>query len=449
MKTKKKRIALLQIAIVLCSLFLVAIPAIAAEQNQAIQKASASVITTASEDDYVLDIYGNGNEDDTIDMGDVVYVKLAIFGKKPKTELCDAKYDGRINVLDVIQTKLIILGKEKEITIVDLADRVVTVKKPVERLVITWRGQLEIPRSLKIEPDRVVGVESWIQQGDYKIFFAEYQDKPAIGSVWNPDGEAILELRPDAVFLIAFPGMRGPTVDVVADVLELAGITVVRVYGGVYGERIAEEAEKLGYILDKEAEADEFIDFYEGVVNSIKERVESIPEEDKPKVYFESPRYSTSGERSGHIEATGGKNIFEGKSGKVDPEAVARLNPDIIVIRIPMMNEIGGLGTDDTTEFKELRDELMSRPELQKVTAVKTGKVYVLSNFLTGSGPQGGCRSFVQDAYQAKWFNPTYFEELYPKAIHQEYLTRFQGLDFDLDKHGVYVYHPVEHPDGN
>jgi iron complex transport system substrate-binding protein len=67
------------------------------------QKVSATEVTTASEDDFVLGIYGNANEDDTIDMGDVVYTKLAIFGKKPKTELCDAKYDGRINVLDVIE----------------------------------------------------------------------------------------------------------------------------------------------------------------------------------------------------------------------------------------------------------------------------------------------------------------------------------------------------------
>jgi hypothetical protein len=83
MKTKTKTLALLGIAIVLCSVFLVAtLPAIAAEQTTQKVSATASIITTASEDDYVLDIYGNANEDDTIDMGDVVYTKLAIFGKR-------------------------------------------------------------------------------------------------------------------------------------------------------------------------------------------------------------------------------------------------------------------------------------------------------------------------------------------------------------------------------
>ena len=445
MKTKTKTLALLGIAIVLCSVFLVAtLPAIAAEQTTQKVSATASIITTASEDDYVLDIYGNANEDDTIDMGDVVYTKLAIFGKKPKTELCDAKYDGRINVLDVIQTKLIILGKEKELTIIDLADKVVTVKKPVERLVVTWRGQLEMVRSLKIEKYKIVGVETLMQKDDYIIYFAEYQDKP---SVSYRDTESILKLQPDVVFWPygAFGAGRieeYPTADVA---YKAAGITVIHFGGGVGGKRVVEDVENLGYLFDKEAEAKEFTDFYKGVMNLIKEEVESIPEEDKPKVYHERGRYSITPEQYAHVVNAGGKNIFEGKRGAVDPEAVARLNPDIIVIQ----RKFGGIRTKDITECKELRDELMSRPELQKVTAVKTGKVYVLANYLSSGYGQSGCRSFVQDAYQAKWFNPTYFEELDPKAIHQEYLTRFQGLDIDLDKQGVFVYHPEEHPDGN
>jgi iron complex transport system substrate-binding protein len=102
------------IAIVLCSALLVALPAIAAE------------------DDFVLDIYGNANEDDTIDMRDLTYVKLIFFGEKPETKLADAKYDGEINPLDFVQIKLVIVGKEKELTLVDSADRIVTVKKPLE-----------------------------------------------------------------------------------------------------------------------------------------------------------------------------------------------------------------------------------------------------------------------------------------------------------------------------
>jgi iron complex transport system substrate-binding protein len=443
MKTKTKMIAMVEIAIVLCSVFLVAtLPAIAADQ--AAQKVTANEVTTASEDDYVLDIYGNANEDDTIDMGDVVYTKLAIFGKKPKTELCDAKYDGRINVLDVIQTKLIILGKEKEITVIDSADRIVTVKKPVERLIVCVTGhQLEMMRSLKIEPNRVAGVSAGsITQGDHnKIFYPEYQDKPTFTCA---DPESVLKLRSDLVIHMPASKSFGP----LADACEAAGIPVFCGWSGVRGLMIVEELEKFGYILDKKDEAAEFIDWYEGaIVTPVLEEVKEIPEEDKPKVYMEYKKYATVSEYNSHIAKTGGKNIFEGMTGMVDPEAVARLNPDIIVMR----RQIGGFGTTDTTEFEEAREELMSRPELQKVSAVKTGKVYVFSGYIVsymGRGQAGG-RQFIHDAYQARWFHPKLFEDLDPKALHQEYLTRFQGVDIDLDEKGVFVYHPEEHPHGN
>ncbi|MCK4346990.1 MAG: hypothetical protein KAW47_00085, partial [Thermoplasmatales archaeon] len=74
MKTKNKILAMLEIAIVLCSVFLAALPVIAGDdQNQTAQKVSASEVTTASEDDFVLDIYGNANEDGCIDMRDYTY----------------------------------------------------------------------------------------------------------------------------------------------------------------------------------------------------------------------------------------------------------------------------------------------------------------------------------------------------------------------------------------
>jgi iron complex transport system substrate-binding protein len=44
----------------------------------------------------------------------------------------------------------------------------------------------------------------------------------------------------------------------------------------------------------------------------------------------------------------------------------------------------------------------------------------------------------------AKWFYPELFADLDPKAVHQEYLMRFQGLAINLDEHGVFVYPPLK-----
>ena len=438
MKTKTKIVALAEIAVVLCSVFLVAIPVVAADQTT--QKASASVIATASEDDYVLDIYGNANEDDTIDMGDVVYTKLAIFGKKPKTELCDAKYDGRINVLDVIQAKLIILGKEKEITVIDGADRIVTVKKPVERLVITSSYMLEMLRTIGVKVNQIIGVEDQVISRDfphYEIFFPEYQDKPG---VTTGDPESIITLYPDVVIM-------GPSSssDAAANACEAASITVLR-FSASAGTKISEQVKQLGYIFDKQ-KAEEFLDFYEGLLNSIKETVDKIPEEDKPKVYFEVSKPYTSYSQYAFIEKAGGKNILPDAYGSVDPEAVIDRDPDIIVV-VPWgwKERISGytMDADDTAGLKKVRDEVMSRSELQNVKAVKNGRVYVLSGHLVTFGPTGGSTDFLQIAYMAKWFHPELFKDLNPKAIHQEYLKRFQGLDYDLNERGVFVYPPLE-----
>jgi iron complex transport system substrate-binding protein len=443
MKAKNKVIALLEITVVLCSLFLVAIPAIAAqEQNQEMQKVSANEVTAASEDDFVLGIYGNANEDDTIDMGDVVYTKLAIFGKKPKTTLCDAKYDGRINVLDVIQTKLIILGKEKELTAIDTEDRIVTVKKPIESIVCAISHHVETLRSIKVQKSMIVGLPD--HTIEFTSYFPEFGDVPSVGNSFSPDVERILTLRPDVVLI--FPSTRGGGSTPIIEKLEAAGMTVLCFQCNIPTTYV-EEIRKLGYIFDKEDEANEFIDFYEGFLNPIEEKVERIPEEDKPKVYSEYSPYKIASGDNYPITMAGGKNIFAGMpTGAVDPEAVATNNPDVIV-RI-VTDEADARAAGDTAKLEEARTEMMGRLILQNVPALKNERVYVITAPFWTYLPYSGCRHFIGVGYLAKWFHPKLFTDMDPKAIHQEYLTRFQGLDYDLDEHGVFVYHPAEHPDG-
>ncbi len=52
----------------------------------------------------------------------------------------------------------------------------------------------------------------------------------------------------------------------------------------------------------------------------------------------------------------------------------------------------------------------------------------------------GSPRFVVGVAYLAKWFHPTLFSDLNPQDIHQEYLTDFLCVDYDLEEHGVFAY---------
>ena len=388
----------------------------------------------AAASDYTLEIFGNANEDDTINMQDVTYTELIILEYRDKTELSDAKYDGKINMQDVTQIELVILGKEKELTLVDSADRTVTVKKPLDRIVAPHIHPVETLRSLKAS-DTIIGVGYLIVEDD--AFFPEFGGVSNIGSPWKPDIEAILSLNPDAVILHTSLGGGFDTLGDVQDACEAADITVLRLNFN-QADIYSEEVEKLGYVFDRREEAEELIDWLEDILSSIEEVVEEIPEEDKPTVYCEANDPCTSYSAYTYIDFTGGIDIFSDANGPVDAEEVIEQNPDIIV---KLVWQLGGYHLDaGDTELKSVRDELMNRDTLKNVKAVEDGEVYVMSTYIYGAFPNSGCRHFLQLAYQAKWFHPELFEDLNPKALHQEYLTRFQGLDIDLDEKGVFVY---------
>ncbi len=76
-----------------------------------------------------------------------------------------------------------------------------------------------------------------------------------------------------------------------------------------------------------------------------------------------------------------------------------------------------------------------NRPGFDNITAVKENRVYLITSDICDRS----CNA-IGIAYMAKWFHPDLFKDLDPQSIHQEYLTRFQGLDYDLSKQGVFVY---------
>ena len=388
-------------------------------------------------DTSTLEIYGNANEDDTIDMRDLTYVKLIFFGKKPETELADAKYDDKINPLDFIQIKLIIVGKEKELTIIDFANRIVTVKKPVERVITILFGNTmaDAMRMLGAK-DKIVGVRTSVTKE--KIYFPELSKLPSVGSVFNPDIEAILNLEPDVVFMAESKAAKLD--EKLPDNIAVVGFDLHYI-----ADIINEEVMKLGYILDKRNEAGEFIDHHNEYIDFIKARTEGLSEEEGTKVYLEwysTKPYRTYGGKSWDhqkILMAGGKNIFvdlDVSAVYVDPEEVIMRNPDIIIQK--QYVSVGNLGyeLDDPSLAEAARYAIVSRPELANVGAVKNERVYLVLGPITVGIPY-----YIGIAYYAKWLYPDLFEDMDPRAIHQEHIDRFcPGLDYNVYEHGVFVY---------
>ena len=428
MKTKNKILT----AIVLCTLFLVALPGIAAAQA-----------------DDTLDIYGNANEDDTIDMRDFTYTARMILWLEDETDLADANYDGEVNVLDMTQIGLIILGRESKLTLVDSADRIVTVNKPVEKIVTTHPAGTEFVKVLGAE-DRVVGVELWTRKDE--ILYPELSKLPVVAfGGYDVDYEKIFELDPNIVLTEVLPM---PGFDEMVDTLE-PEITVVAMSMADPKAMIG-TLKTLRYVLNTEEDAEEFINWYEGVMSPITEKVAGIPEEEKPEVFYEWKQYYWTFSDDlmtlwpAQIQMAGGINIagdFPGAYFQVDKEWVAEQDPDVIIgiaHDFPVYESPAiecGYDADDPTEIQAFRDDIISRPELEGGKAVTNGRVYVYYWGLSCTN-----RFFVGVAYMAKWLHPELFEDLDPQEIHQEYLTKFMRIDYDLGEHGVFAYpeEPVE-----
>ena len=398
----------------------------------------------AGASDYTLGVFGNANEDETINMQDVTYTELIILEYRDATELSDAKYDGKINMQDVTQIELVILGMELEITILDdtVTDtypdgKPVTVQKPVNRAVLL---NTDVAEAIKVldAGDKVAGIVSTIVASD--VIFPELYNLPSVGK-WNSlDMEAILSLNPDLILTYGGLSYSEKTEEIFSDL----PLTVVKLQF-YEPEIMASDMEKLGYILGNVEKAREYLDFEDEYMSTINERVGGLSEGEKPRVYLEwaTKPYGTYSKDSGTHQLcvmAGGVNIAADLSGaypKVDVEWVIVENPDII-----FKHQYGGsgYGEDDPTEMTGRWDEVMDRPELSNVNAVRNESVYLIaSDILYAPGYVAGI------AYMAKWFHPGLFEDVDPQAIHQEYLDRFhEDLDFSVTEHGVWVYPPLE-----
>jgi iron complex transport system substrate-binding protein len=122
----------------------------------------------------------------------------------------------------------------------------------------------------------------------------------------------------------------------------------------------------------------------------------------------------------------------------VDIEWLLELDPEVIIIGAAAVPYKCGYPVDDYSEIATAREGIMNNPVWARNTAVKEGKVYV-----TASGSLTYSPSYIVGAsYYVKWIYPDLFEDFDPVAIHQEYVD-FQGIDFDVREHGVFVYPPM------
>jgi len=396
----------------------------------------------AKADNLTLKIYGNANMDDMIDQRDIAYMEGIINGSSESTDLADANQDGKIDQGDIERIGEIISGIETELYYINVNDEVAKVKHPLNRIVIVYDNTAEIIRILGAQ-DRVVGVDS--QDGSsiqgYPLYFPEFNKTPSIGYRKDCDAEKILELNPDAIIVHAKNEMACPEIE---KKLDGADIDVIRL--GTWESHTAVPALMvLAYMLDEVDNATRYREWQSSYLNMVKERVSEIPQEERIRVFVDRPGNTTVSRGSGYSEAVelaGGVNIasdlkggFQNVLPAVDTEWVLEQNPDAII----GLSWDGGYEADDEAVLKARYDQILGTTGFNETNAAHDGKVYV-TYFINTLGPG----YHIGVLYFAKWLYPDLFEDLDPVAAHQEYIDKFQNVDYDLKEHGVFVYPPLE-----
>ena len=372
---------------------------------------------------------------------------------------------------------------EYPLNITDSAGREVTITAPIKKIIVLNSDAAEAVKVLG-RVESIVGVTDSVKKKSY--YFPELQDKETVGTWKEFDYEKIAELakneitgRNDPTLVITYTFKLEP-----AEKLEgIENITVVA-FDFYKEEKLCEEVEKLGKILNMEERAQEFIDWWREKRAAVEDAVsksisaESISEGElaneilsylratylgtteghldlerlrrhawfyaygsKPWVFIEGTAkgledIATKGNGSSdHATCTlaGGYNIA-GELGGAYPhvswEWVLERNPDVIIKGV----YTSGWGWSGVEEPAELVEDIKSRPGADSIFAVKDDRVYVCCN-----EPLYGMDSVVGLTYWAKIIHPKL--DLDPKAVYIEYLTNFMNISYPEGT--IFVYPEV------
>ena len=350
-------------------------------------------------------------------------------------ELAEQSYsEGKITSDELEEIKHI--HEKYPITIVDSADRTVTIYKPVERMIIQPTFEYE-PVFILGALDKLAAVTNTAK----KCFFyiPGIEDKPSVGEYKEIDFEAVIENMPD---VYAIGSTR--TIDEVEDKLNPIGTTVI-VLDLSSLDTFEENFRTLAKLMEEEERAEEFLTWWESYLIDIREKTANI--EPKRRVYNDYANelpWSTGARTSGIHDAitlAGGFNIA-GILDKlyyveVDPEWVLEQKPEVIIIPAfhdydPSASYLTGYQLENGDNAKKFIDEASQWDGWKQMAAVKNGNVYVLD----GNTRLTSCKAVIAAVYMAKWFYPEEFADLDPEAIHREYFEEWLSVPYQ----GVWAY---------
>ena len=315
------------------------------------------------------------------------------------------------------------------ITISDMANRTVDIKKDPQRIIGVGAGALRMIAYLQAA-DRVVGVDDREQKKyntsgfgmpsgidkPYNLANPDLSTKPYIGSKTG-DPELIAAQTPDVVFFTFTTGKDAETLQ------EKSGRPVVALTTGDLGKNkdvFYQSLRLMAKILGKEERAESITSFIDGTIKDLNNRTKDIPADKRPRVYVggiafngahgflsTDPVYSPLLMVNGNNVAA---SVRGGGQMMIDKEKLLEWNPDVIFV--------------DEASYSLVKEDLKD-PVYQSLPAVKNGRVYGVMPY---NWYANNYDTVLADAYFiGKTLYPEQFTDVDPEQKADEIYTMLDG----------------------
>jgi iron complex transport system substrate-binding protein len=345
---------------------------------------------------------------------------------------------------------------QNTVTVVDLANRTVTLDVPVETVVL---GSPELVNAfVAVTGDdfasQIVGVSSMFKLmyfDLYEVYTSEhpgFADIIQVGSCYDGSFsvETIVSLNPDVLLLPVW----AITMDMVPDLnaLDAAGIPYMFLdfYVDPYdGYSYTQSASLIGTLVGKEERAENIVNFYNEQLDAVFDVLNSLNTSyPTPTVYLEYPDAGTSNYGQTMVDMgmsvpltyarayNIARDAIGGYGGTINGEFLLDANPDVIMFCVARTlsssgGDLVGFGAyPSTDEVQTIVSAYLERDGWDTLDAVKNEKVYFWCSEVGFS-----INSFSVLQYMAKWIYPELFTTLDPLQNLQDFYTEFMPIPLD------------------
>ncbi len=355
-------------------------------------------------------IYGNANEDSTIDASDVTAIeKLIEDGEYTKT--ADANMDGSVDSEDVEIVKKIIAGEQTELYYQDMTDGARSVEYPITSFMGIHQFVL-IPMMAIGSLQYMDGYTLHSSGANAATMLQElYDTETNVNTSYNMvDVEKLSALEKKPKYIMTYSKSLSNE-----NKLEKSGIVIIHLdfsdfYGSVSAIRTA------GYLLNLADNANGYVSYVEDMIEDVKTKVlDKIPEEQRKKVmcgYMTNCIDHKGGSYTPMAEAAGGIGVMdEDENTYVEfnrgDEWILSYNEDVFFY----MNSWGYSSHIDLVEFYK-----KSADYFTGLTSYKSGNFVVINSVMP---------PVLTVAYMAEAMYPDLVGTGYGDAANQDFLENF------------------------